>query len=883
MGAGSCDEAQEPQAPAYTATATADARWVLTGWSEGARRMLGYSCAEAVGRPAAELLAGDGPGAGTAAAAPAPASGGTPAPPPPPLPVPAGPGRDPAEALPWSGPVALRHRDGHRLELDLCAYPLLDGGGCSQGWLLTAESQGLRQRKQDREILERTFDQSPFSMWIYDADLRFWRVNEAAARLMEAGEDEVRGRPFETAVPDPSYVGFRERMRQVVRTGEPARHISFLKEGSGQERAWASSIWAARDESDRVCAVTAWGLDMSEEYWARRRLVLLNEASRSIGLTLDMVRTTEELAEVVVPRFADHVRVELLESLFGNGELRDGPAADPVRLRRTAQRSAGGDGPADGRAGADGRPGPDGARGPARPGPEGAGPAAAPAAPAAPGTPGGLAVVECLATGRPSVRLAAEPEQPASFGLGPVLGPGHGPARWPAGNPVVDPGVRAEGFHSVMTVPLIARGTVLGVAVLARGAHLRPFSADDLMLAEELAARTAVCIDNARRFARERAAAITLQRSLLPQRLPGQTAVEVASRYLPAGARAGIGGDWFDVIPLSGARVALVVGDVVGHGLHASASMGRLRTAVRTLAEVDLPPDELLTHLDDLVLHLNEEAEGLGAEADPFGGVPVTDMGATCLYAVYDPVSRRCRAASAGHPAPAVVAPDGTVEFLPVSPGPPLGVGGLPFEAVEVELDEGSLIALYTDGLLEARGRDVDEGLERLRRALAAAHTADPETTGNAVVEDMVPGAAPDDVALLLARTRALAPHQIATWQVEDDPASVPRARKLAAEQLAAWGLDDLTFVVELVVSELVTNAVRYGRPPVRLRLIRDRTLICEVSDSSATAPHLRRARAFDEGGRGLLLVARLMQGWGARQDAGGKTIWAEHPLPPRP
>ncbi|MFJ2115199.1 SpoIIE family protein phosphatase, partial [Streptomyces sp. NPDC087850] len=436
-------------------------------------------------------------------------------------------------------------------------------------------------------------------------------------------------------------------------------------------------------------------------------------------------------------------------------------------------------------------------------------------------------------------------------------------------------------------VPLKARGITLGVAVFTRGPRLEPFEPDDVVLAQELAGRAAVCIDNARRYTREHTTALALQRSLLTQRMPDQAAVEVASRYLPAGSRAGVGGDWFDVIPLSGNRVALVVGDVVGHGIHASAAMGRLRTAVRTLADVDLPPDELLTHLDDLVSHLIAEDNDAAVSAAEATG----EFGATCLYAVYDPVSRYCALASAGHVPPAVRLPDGTVEIIEISTGPPLGVGGVPFEITERELPEGSVLALYTDGLIESRDHDIDEGLERLRTALATAPEprAAPDEPSDLSLENLcdrlistlLPDRPSDDTALLVTRTRALHSDQVASWDLTGDPAQVAGARLNASAQLTAWGLDDAAFVTELVVSELVTNAIRYGAEPIRLRLIRDRTLICEVSDGSNTAPHLRRSHAFDEGGRGLLLVAQLTQSWGTRQSANGKTIWAEQVLSP--
>ncbi len=440
---------------------------------------------------------------------------------------------------------------------------------------------------------------------------------------------------------------------------------------------------------------------------------------------------------------------------------------------------------------------------------------------------------------------------------------------------MVDESLAADHLTGRITVPLRARGALLGVVAFSRRERPESFTADDLILAEELTAKAAVAIDNARRYSRERTTALTLQRSLLPQQLPPHEAVEVASRYLPAGADAEVGGDWFDVIPLSGARVALVVGDVVGHGLHAAASMGRLRTAVRTLADVDLPPDELMTHLDDLVIHLASDLQPAGYFQ------PTGESGATCLYTVYDPVSRRFALASAGHPLPLIISPDGTRTEVKAQPGPPLGIGGLPFEATELELPEGSLLALYTDGLVESRERDVDQGIAELLRALNHHHAATSlEALCGTVMDAILPDRRTDDAALLLARTHALDPHHVADWDIEPDFAQVPRARKFALDQVEAWGLGDAAFVTELVVSELVTNAIRYGQPPIRLRLIRDTSLICEASDGSNTAPHLRRARAFDEGGRGLLLVAQLTQGWGTRHTTNGKTIWCAQALP---
>ncbi|MER6527299.1 SpoIIE family protein phosphatase [Streptomyces sp. NPDC001508] len=396
--------------------------------------------------------------------------------------------------------------------------------------------------------------------------------------------------------------------------------------------------------------------------------------------------------------------------------------------------------------------------------------------------------------------------------------------------------IRAFGIHSIMAVPLRARGITMGMASFSRYRQLEPFDEEDLALAGEFASLAAVCIDNARRYTREHTTVLALQHSLLPHDLPRHPAAETAYRYLPAVAHAGAGGDWFDVLPLSGARIALVVGDVTGHGLHAAAVMGRLRTAVHTLADLDLTPAEVLTQLDDLVIRLVEE--------DP------DCQGATCLYTVYDPISRICVFARAGHPPPALVSPDGTAEYLDIPAGPPLGTGGLPFEVAELRLAKGTLLALYTNGLIKSSGRHADIGLDVLTRALA-----DPgrplEELCDATVRSLLPERHSEDATLLLARTRALGAQQVASWDLPTDPSLVAHARALAADQLADWHLESLAFTTELVVSELVTNAIRYARAPIALRLIHTDTLICEVSDGSLSAPHLRRARTTDEGGPG--------------------------------
>jgi PAS domain S-box-containing protein len=692
---------------------------------------------------------------------------------------------------------------------------------------------GTHRAQPDAPFTDWAFTQSPIALAIHDQDLLCLRVNDRMCEMFGLKESQLRGRRLTDVLSGPQYDAMERYMRQVLDTGEPAQRSTYRRvPGETREHAWSVSVSPLKDQAGRTQAVWIGVLDITDQYQARQRLTLLNEAGTHVGTTLDVTRTAQELADIVVPRLADLVVVDLLEAVLSGDEPRPGPLAGTIALRRVAHQSIF----------------------------EGV-----PEAVVKPGDvdihPESFPSVRCLATGQTVLTGVDDP----TF----ISSTGHNPARAAT--------IRQFGIHSVLSVPIRARGVTLGVAVFLRGQRPDRFEQDDVLLAEELTARAGLSLDNARRYTRERTTALTLQRSLLPQRLPRQSAVEVASRYLPASAQLGVGGDWFDVIPLSGARVALVVGDVVGHGIHASATMGRLRAAVRTLADVDLPPDELLTRLDDLVSRLSANG-GADAGADD-GDDAENEIGATCLYAVYDPVSRRCCLARAGHPPPALVTPDGTASFLDLPAGPPLGLGGLPFESSEVELPAGSILALYTDGLIESRYDDIDLGLERLRRALTYRDRS-LETTCDNVLKAVLPDHPADDVALLIARTHALDDDQVATWDLPADPAIVASARRQVAERLANWGLHDAAFTTELVVSELVTNAIRHAQSPIQLRLIRDRTLICEVSDGSSTAPHLRRARAFDEGGRGLLLVSRLALRWGSRQTPHGKTIWAEQALP---
>ncbi|MGV9587667.1 SpoIIE family protein phosphatase [Streptomyces tendae] len=421
-----------------------------------------------------------------------------------------------------------------------------------------------------------------------------------------------------------------------------------------------------------------------------------------------------------------------------------------------------------------------------------------------------------------------------------------------------------DGRRAILA-PLRGRRRVIGAALFLRGPERIAFEADDLLVAAQLATHSALGIDKAVLYGREAYIADELQRTMLPENLPRCTGVRLASRYLPAAETARVGGDWYDAIPLPGSRVALVVGDVMGHSMTSAAIMGQLRTTAQTLAGLDLPPQEVLHHLD-------EQAQRLG-----------TDRMATCLYAVYDPVAHRITVANAGHPPPVLLHLGGHAEVLRVPAGAPIGVGGVDFEAVELDAPAGATLLLYTDGLVESRLRDVWTGIEQLRERLAATaqltgpdHPPPLEALCDEVLDMLGPGDRDDDIALLAARFDGIAPSDVSYWFLDPEDAAPGKARRLARRALARWGMEDLTDAVELLVSEVVTNAVRYASKPVTLRLLRTDVLRCEVGDDVPQLPRLRQARATDEGGRGLYLVNRLARRWGATRLSTGKVVWFE-------
>ncbi|KUO17199.1 SpoIIE family protein phosphatase [Streptomyces dysideae] len=805
--------ARQPFDVADAAPLLLDARGVVTSWTRDAQRLLAYTADEVVGSGVRGLLTPEDAARVPEVAERCREDGG------------------------WAGLLTARHKDGRPVRVMVRVTSAQETVGASQWLVLVSEMDEAPGWDMSRPVLEQMLARSPVGIAVVDVNLRFVWSNAALEQFGGGPAPRRLGRRLADIQPGLDAEAIEAQMRRVLATGEPIvgyEHLGRLRSAPHRETAHMMSFTRLDDDHGHPMGVYYTVVDITERHRARQRLALLDRAGEQIGRTLDIMRTAQELADVAVPGFADFVCVDLLEPVLRGAELLSGPLGDTelVPLRRAGHQSVHENVPE---------------------AVVGIGDVAAYLA--------GSPPIRCLTTGR---SWREERLDPLAEEWGTDL---------PDGRAVT---LLELGPHSVMIVPILARGVTLGVTTFFRRHRQEPFDADDLSLAEDLVSRAAVCVDNARRYTRERDAALVLQRSLLPHRLPEQTAVEVAACYRPADELTGLGGDWYDLIPLSGARVALVVGEVPGHGIGAAAAMGRLRTAVRTLAALDLPPEEVLAHLDDLVARTAHEE---GVDPDAAGGDSAPAVGSGCVYVVYDPVDGQCTMAAAGHPAPAVVLPDGRVTFVDLPQGPPLGAGGLPFESLELDLPEGSTLALHTDGLL-ARGPEwaVDADRDRLRRALERqAVTLDLRC--RTVVDALVPDRPHDDVALLMARTRLLGADQVADWDLPGDPAVVAEARKAAARQLTEWGLEKLAFTTELVVSELVTNAIRHASGPIRLRLLKERALICEVFDGGATAPHLRHPRTTDEGGRGLLLVSQFTQRWGTRFTSEGKIIWAEQSL----
>ncbi|MFI1977288.1 SpoIIE family protein phosphatase [Streptomyces wedmorensis] len=715
---------------------------------------------------------------------------------------------------------------------------------------IVVDVRALRGIETDLAASQAIFGQSPFGFLLFGTDLTVKRANRRFATVFGGSADDHRGRTVHDYLTRPEADRMTTALQRVLDTGESVTDFRIVgaAPGARDRRHWSINLYRVHSGSGRPVGVAGLGIDVTRRHnaareaaSARRNLALLNEAGARIGNSLDLEATARELLDVAVPGFCDLASVDLYQGLLTGDEAPPGRwgsshdvgyGAGSAELRRVAFASAVSDTP--------------------------------------------------LRTD--------EGHAPDSGCCGPVpieVGAVH---RYPFNSPCAGalrtgrvrtvPGADGELVQSTLVVPMVAHDIVVGLVQFSRTKGSEPFGERDRALAVELAARAAVCIDNARLYRREHERALILQRSLLPPGDPEAAGLDIACRYLPGTTATEVGGDWFDVIELPGHRTALVIGDVMGRGLRAAVAMGELRTAVRTLAQLDLEPAEVLSHLDEIARGLGAPIGAQQSRSQKSRGPELSEVYlATCVYAVYDAVTRRCTFANAGHLPPVLVVPGEEAALLDVPPGMPLGVGGEPFEEVEVELPEGALLALYTDGLVESRDHPLDEGLNAFRRALT--DPARPlEDVCDRVLNSLNTGHGEDDIALLMARIQGLPSEAVGDWQLPREPRSVGRARELARAQLAAWDLEPLVDTVELLVSELVTNALRYGEGEIRLRLLRDRTLVCEVWDAGLVQPRRRRARDTDEGGRGLQLVGLLSASWGSRRTPRGKTVWFELDLP---
>ncbi|MGH3321793.1 MAG: SpoIIE family protein phosphatase [Streptosporangiaceae bacterium] len=719
---------------------------------------------------------------------------------------------------PWSGVCDVTH--GRTVTTAAWWVFPLDGVGSARRLVLVADARRLTELGPGLAVGDHVPLVPPEGE--RDPGVRILRVEPAIAAVPR-GDRETFRRNLVEILPLTGPDRSERIVRQVLDRGYPALDVTATT------RLWFAPYWSEAGQatgSPLPAGTDGARLEqgppresMLEMAAARERLAFLNEASTRIGTTLDLAKTIDELSRVLVPYFADFAGVQLLDQIVAKGEMPSRSATASALLRRVSAVHNDEPGRWD-----DVIPLDEVLRLP-------------------PDTP----FVRCMVTGKPVCVPHVDAETgdaiSASFDdrdLRPLLRE-----------------------RSLLIVPLTARGgSVIGNFVLSRKPDRTAFDDMDIGTAEELARRAALSMDNACIYRREAEAADTLQRSMRPEAPPSMAGVEVSYRYLPGSKDAQVGGDWFDVIRLPGSRVAFVVGDVMGHGLKSASVMGQFRTCVRTLAALDLPPEQVLRHLDDLAQRLGE------------------NYLATCLYAVYDPVARRCEAANAGHIPPVLVGPDGRSDLLELPPGAPIGVGGVAFEAVRFEIPDGSELVLCTDGLIEVRGRDIGIGLTRLCASLAGPARPLDEAC-DSIINALHTEDRQDDVALLMARFYGIPLEDVAWWSPGAGPDVVRDARAFARDALASWGLDTLGDAVELLVSELVTNAVRHADGPTQMRLLRADTLLCEVSDATTSLPALREVSGEAEYGWGLHLVSRLAKAWGSSRTPTGKVVWFEYPLRP--
>lgn len=676
--------------------------------------------------------------------------------------------------------------------------------------------------------------QSLMGLHVLDQHLRIVRATFTTPILGDESPEQLVGRRLTDVYNLSDPAGTENLLRTVLESGAPAREPLVRvrpKHAPGPEYVFSVSAFRLDDPDGHVLGVLAVALDVTAREKVRRRVGVLRTVRDRVGHSLDLVTTCQDLVDCLVPSFADVAVVEVVDSVARGEEPPLGPLGRDVPLRRVAARGGG-----------------------------------ARQAPAHP-------VGDVRSVTYPT------PYAQALTDLEPRLVVLDSDAPWFAADPARAHAIRASGARVLLAAPLVLRGTVLGLLSLYRTDETDPYTEDDVQLTLDLAAHTALSIDIARRYTREHTIAVALQRGLLPAHPSSQTAVETA--HLVALGDQG-GGGWYDTFALPGARTALVVCDVNGQGLHAATTMGQLRTVLHSLAAFDLEPDELLARLNDATLFLAQER----AARPPGDPMRRQELAAHCLYAVYDPLARACTIARAGQPPPVIAHSDGSTEQVDSSCGGPMlgSAEGPPFATTCVTLSEGDVLALGTPAILPASTPTsvLAPTPDALLQALEAwAPDRSLQELCDEVLYRLKGNTGPGDAILLLARTHTFPADHVATWPLDQDPTAAGTARIHAHRRLTDWGVDEeVGYATELIVSELVTNAVRYGSAPLSLRLIKDRFLTCEVHDTSPTTPRLRHARTIDEGGRGLFIVAQLAQNWGVRYTSDGKTVWTEQSLP---
>ncbi|MBM7438933.1 SpoIIE family protein phosphatase [Streptomyces sp. HB132] len=702
------------------------------------------------------------------------------------------------------------------------------------GWAVWS-TEAVAGRSTDGDVVEAAllnvmFTQARVRVHVLDPELRVLRINDPPTDPHTdpdpAETERLRGRPFREvcAFDEPDRV--ETFIREVLRTGVPGVERLFRTAAGdvpGRRRALSLTAFRLQEghgvrQSDdgRVLGVAVSMVDVSAEIRRRGRDAALAAVRDNVGRTLDVDATCRDLVEALVPGYADVGVIEVVDAVLRGETPEPGPLDLDVPLRRAAYG--------------------------------GSNRAAHP-----------VGDIRAVVPGTPYQRALSD----RRIRVLPLAD-----AAWADADAARVGAIRHVGAHTLLVAPLTVRGAVLGLVSLYRCGDSEPFDEGDIPVVAAMASRAALGIDNARRYVHEFTIASALQRRLLPQHTAPQPAVEADHLMLPGGDA----GHWFDTIALSGARTAFAIGEVAERGIHAATTMGQLRTVVHALAALDLEPDELVARLYDTAARLAAERAQL-PHSDPLHKEP---LAASCAYAVYDPFTETCTIASAGHPAPLVVEPDGAAFVVGLPVGPPLGTADrAPVAAVSVPLTEGSLIVLHsnalrghaqpTSGALRQALMPTDRPMRDLCDAVARALPDSPELRG---------------AALLLARTHAMPEDRYAAWELPYDKTAPATARRLTSKTLAEWHLEgDTGDATELIVSELVTNAVRYGSPPLKLRLILDRGLTCEIRDGSTTAPYMKYAGVVDEGGRGLFIISQLASLWGTRFAAEGKTVWSEQAI----